>query len=51
MTPYDDDAYLEWCSQLQGLVSQFLNTEGNTADSLREEVDNAIENVEVEDDE
>lgn len=46
--PYDDERYLEWYSEFQKLISEFLDTNGNTAEALRDEVDNAIENAESE---
>jgi len=46
--PYDDDRYLEWYSEFQKLVSEFLDTEGNTEDALRSEFDNAVENAKEE---
>jgi hypothetical protein len=42
---YDDDRYLEWHSQFQALVSEFLDTEGNTEASLQDEFESAIENA------
>ena len=41
---YDDSRYLEWCKELQALVDEYLDTEGNSIDSLREDVEVAIEN-------
>lgn len=43
--PYDDARYLEWYSEMQKLVVEYLDTEGNTVDSLEAEIDNAIENA------
>jgi hypothetical protein len=40
---YDDDRYLEWFHEFQRLVSEFLDTEGNSEESLRDEFENAIE--------
>jgi hypothetical protein len=45
MREYDDARYLQWVRELENLVEEFLDTEGNTEDSLRDEIDNAIENV------
>lgn len=46
--PYDDARYLEWYSEFQKLVAEFLDTEGNTVDSLEAELDNAVENAGLE---
>lgn len=49
---YDDDDYLAWSRKMQKLVDEYLETEGNTVDSLRYEVDDfvdeALENEDVE---
>ena len=45
MRPYDDDRYIRWGDELRKLVYEFLDTEGNSEESLREEVENAIENA------
>jgi hypothetical protein len=45
MREYDDDRYLEWVSQMEKLISEFLDTEGNTEQSLRDEIENAVENA------
>lgn len=44
---YDDARYLEWFSEFRSLVSEFLDTEGNTTDSLQSEFDNAVENADA----
>lgn len=43
---YDDDRYIKWCEELRDLVAEYLDTDGNTEDTLKSEVDNAIENAE-----
>jgi hypothetical protein len=43
--PYDDDRYLAWHHEFHKLVAEFLDTEGNTEESLREEFETAIENA------
>jgi hypothetical protein len=45
MREYDDDRYLQWYAEFQKLVAEFLDTEGNTEDSLRSEFENAVENT------
>lgn len=45
MREYDDDRYIQWCSELEQLVREFLDTEGNSEDTLRSEIENAIENA------
>jgi hypothetical protein len=45
MREYDDERYIKWFEEFQSLVAEFLDTEGNTEDSLRSEFDNAIENA------
>ena len=45
MREYDDARYLEWFSEFQSLVEEFLDTEGNTEESLRSEFENAVENA------
>lgn len=42
---YDDNRYMAWVQELNQLVSEFLDTEGNTETTLRDEIDNAIENA------
>lgn len=46
MRPYDDERYLQWSEELRALIAEFLDTEGNTAESLRDEVDLMIEDAE-----
>lgn len=45
---YDDKRYIEWTDELRRLLEEFLDTEGNTPESLRDEVENVIENWEKE---
>ena len=45
MKPYDDGEYLRWVVRLNDLVSEYLDTEGNTVESLREEFDTAVDNA------
>lgn len=44
---YDDERYLRWFQEFGALVSEFLDTEGNTEETLREELQTAIENADV----
>lgn len=44
MQPYDDERYIEWLREFAKLVSEFLDTDGNTTESLETELENAIEN-------
>lgn len=48
MKPYDDDEYLEQINKLRSAIHDFLNTEGNSEASLRDEIDNIIADTEVE---
>jgi hypothetical protein len=41
MTPYDDERYLQWVEEFRKLISEFLDTEGNTPESLTDEFENA----------
>ena len=43
--PYDDERYLEWCSEVSKLIFEYLDTEGNNEDTLEDEIGNAIENA------
>ena len=45
MREYDDERYLQWCEELRELLSEFLDTEGNTEESLRDEIEQAVENA------
>lgn len=45
---YDDERYLQWAEEFQALVGEYLDTEGNTPESLREQLANAIENESTE---
>jgi hypothetical protein len=45
MRPYDDKRYLEWFHEFQKLVHEFLDTEGNTEETLHNELETAIENA------
>ena len=47
MKPYDDDRYLEWHREFNVLVNEYLNTQGSTKHSLRDEFEVAIENAEM----
>lgn len=42
MPEYDDQRYLEWCNEFRDLIEEFLDTEGNTIDSLRVEFEQAV---------
>jgi hypothetical protein len=44
MRPYDDSRYLQWVEELRKLIAEYLDTEGNTQESLDDEIENAIEN-------
>jgi hypothetical protein len=41
----DDDDYVKWYAKFQRLVAEYLDTEGNTVESLSDEFDNAVENA------
>jgi hypothetical protein len=45
--PYDDERYLEWFQEFGALVSEYLDTEGNTEQTLEDEFKNAIENADA----
>lgn len=45
MREYDDDRYIQWCAELEALIREFLDTEGNTEATLEAEIENAIENA------
>lgn len=45
MREYDDARYIDWCRELEQLIREFLDTEGNTEASLEAEIENAIENA------
>jgi hypothetical protein len=40
---YDDDRYLQWVPEFRKLVFEFLDTEGNTVESLTEEFKQAVQ--------
>jgi hypothetical protein len=42
---YDDERYLQWYSEFQKLIAEFLDTEGNSKESLEAEFSNAVENA------
>lgn len=44
--PYDDERYIEWFNEFSSLVSEFLDTDGNTKASLESEFENAVDNAE-----
>lgn len=44
-TEYSDEAYEELVRKIQRLVEEFLEMDGNDEQLLRDEIDNAIENV------
>lgn len=48
MVPYDDDEYIAQVNRLFEIVQEFLDVEGNTPDTLRAEIELAIDNVGVE---
>jgi len=39
---YDDERYLEWFVEFRKLIAEFLDTEGNTEESLTEEFRDAV---------
>jgi hypothetical protein len=41
--PYDDDRYLQWQHEFKKLVDEFLDTEGNTEETLHQEIEQAIQ--------
>lgn len=45
MREYDDERYIEWTQEFSQLIDEFLDTDGNTEESLRGEFDNAVENA------
>lgn len=45
MRPYDDERYLQWCQELNALIAEYLDTEGNDKEGLDHEIDNAIDNA------
>lgn len=45
---YDDDRYIEWVQELNQLIVEFLDTAGNTEESLEGEIENAVENAKAE---
>lgn len=45
MRPYDDERYRAWFEEFASLVREFLDTEGNTRESLEAEFENAVENA------
>lgn len=48
MEPYDDDRYLAWQLEFQRLITEFLNVEGNTVNSLQGEFEEAVDSAELE---
>lgn len=46
MTEYDDKRYLELVDQLNSIISELLEMDGNDGTLIREEVDQAIANYE-----
>jgi hypothetical protein len=51
MREYDDERYQQWVHEINALVFEFLDTDGNTEESLRVELDSAIENAQEDEDE
>jgi hypothetical protein len=46
--PYDDDRYLQWRQEFEQLISEFLDTEGNTEASLTTEFEQAVDTAKEE---
>lgn len=46
--PYDDKRYQQWFREFRELISEFLNTDGNTEETLRQEFEEAISDTEEE---
>lgn len=46
--PYDDKRYLTWYQELKDLLTEFVNTEGNSKESLADEIDQIVEDIEEE---
>jgi hypothetical protein len=47
---YDDKRYLEWHREFSQLIIEYLDTEGNTEENLKDEFENAVENAKEETD-
>jgi hypothetical protein len=46
--PYDDDRYIAWTEEVRKLLQEFVNTEGNTKESLQADLESILEDVEEE---